>query len=95
MLRTKFGSFFKFFSSETLGQMIRNLVGSIYGRSSIKSTHFVPIPLTNMATIDASYQVSDHLAMRFQRKRFLEIDQSETRINCGGHVCYGSERNEH
>ena len=33
-----------------LGQMIRNLVGSIYGRSSIKSTDFVPIPLTNMAT---------------------------------------------
>jgi hypothetical protein len=30
--------------------MIRNLVGSIYGRSSIKSTHLVPIPLTNMAT---------------------------------------------
>ena len=29
--------------------MIRNLVGSIYGRSSIKSTHFIPIPLTNMA----------------------------------------------
>jgi hypothetical protein len=28
----------------------------------------------------------DHLAMRFQR-RFLEIDQSETRITCGGHVC--------
>jgi hypothetical protein len=36
--------------------------------------------------MDASYQVSDHLAMRFQR-RFLEIDQSETRIACGGHVC--------
>ena len=33
-----------------LGQMIWNLVGSIYGRSSIKSIHFVPIPLTNMAT---------------------------------------------
>ena len=30
-------------------------------------------------SIDASYQVSDHLAMWFQR-RFLEIDQSETRI---------------
>jgi hypothetical protein len=27
------------------------------------------------------------LAKRFQRKRFLEIDQSETRIACGGHVC--------
>ena len=28
-------------------------------------------------SIDASYQVSDHLAKRFQRRRFLEIDQSE------------------
>ena len=37
--------------------------------------------------IDASYQVSVHLAKRFQRRRFLEIDQSETRIACGGHVC--------
>jgi hypothetical protein len=36
-------------------------------------------------SIDASYQVSFHLAKRFQR-RFLEIDQSETRIACGGHV---------
>ena len=38
-------------------------------------------------SIDASYQVSDHLAKRFQRRRFLEINQSETRIPCGGHVC--------
>ena len=37
--------------------------------------------------IDASYQVSVHLAKRFQRRRFLEIDQSETRMACGGHVC--------
>jgi hypothetical protein len=37
-------------------------------------------------SIDASYQVSDHLAKRFQR-RFLEINQSETRIACGSHVC--------
>ena len=35
---------------------------------------------------DASNQVSVHLAKRFQR-RFLEIDKSETRIACGGHVC--------
>jgi hypothetical protein len=27
-----------------------------------------------------------HLAQQFQR-RFLEIDQSEKRIACGGHVC--------
>jgi hypothetical protein len=37
--------------------------------------------------IDASYQVLDHLAKRFQRRRFLEINQSETWIACGGHVC--------
>jgi hypothetical protein len=30
-------------------------------------------------SIDASYQVSVHLAMWFQRRSFLEIDQSETR----------------
>jgi hypothetical protein len=38
-------------------------------------------------SIDASYQVSVHLANRFQRSRFLEIDHSETRIACDGHIC--------
>jgi hypothetical protein len=38
-------------------------------------------------SIDASYQVSDQLAKQFQGRRFLEIDQSETRIACGSHVC--------
>jgi hypothetical protein len=37
-------------------------------------------------SIDASYHVSVHLTKQFQR-RFLEIDQSEKRIACGGHVC--------
>jgi hypothetical protein len=37
--------------------------------------------------IDASYQVSVHLAKQFQRRRFLKIDQSETRIACCSHVC--------
>ena len=37
--------------------------------------------------MDASYQVSIHLAKRFQRRRFLKISQLETRIACGGHVC--------
>ena len=36
--------------------------------------------------IDASYQVSVHLAKRFQRRRFKKIGQSETRISYGGHV---------
>jgi Zn-finger protein len=36
--------------------------------------------------IDACYQVSFHLAKRLYR-RFLEINQSETRTDFGGHVC--------
>ena len=28
-----------------------------------------------------------HLAKRFQRGRYLEIDQSEIKIACGGHIC--------
>jgi hypothetical protein len=36
--------------------------------------------------IDASCQVSVQLAKQFQRRRVLEIDHSETRIACGGHV---------
>jgi hypothetical protein len=36
--------------------------------------------------IDNIYQASVHLAKRFQRRRSLEIDQSETRIACGSHV---------
>jgi hypothetical protein len=36
---------------------------------------------------DASYQASVHLTKWF-RRRFLKIGQSETRMACGGHVCY-------
>jgi hypothetical protein len=43
--------------------------------------------LNRVYSIDASYQVSVHLTKRFQRRRFFLIDQSETRIACGGHVC--------
>ena len=39
------------------------------------------------SSIDDSYHVSLHLAKLFQSRRFLEIDQSETRIACGSHVC--------
>jgi hypothetical protein len=37
--------------------------------------------------IGASHQILVHLAKQFQRKRFLEINKSETIIACGGHVC--------
>jgi hypothetical protein len=38
-------------------------------------------------SIAASHQVSLNLAKRLQRRRFLEIDQPETRIAYGGHDC--------
>jgi hypothetical protein len=37
-------------------------------------------------SIDASYQVSVHLAKRFQRRRLFKIGQSEKLIACGGDV---------
>jgi hypothetical protein len=37
---------------------------------------------------DTSYQVSIHFwQSSFRGDDFLEINQSETRIVCGGHVC--------
>jgi hypothetical protein len=43
--------------------------------------------LNRGSSIDASDQVSVHLAKQFQRRRLKQIVQSETRIACGGHVC--------
>jgi hypothetical protein len=45
------------------------------------------ITLYREPSIDASCQVSVHLAKRFQGRRFLEIDQPETRIAYGSRVC--------
>ena len=39
-------------------------------------------------SVDASYQAGVHLAKLFKRRRFfLEINQLETRIACGSHIC--------
>ena len=38
-------------------------------------------------SIGASHQVSVHLAKQFQRRRFLEINQPETRIAYSSPVC--------
>jgi hypothetical protein len=35
---------------------------------------------------DGIDQVSVNLARQFQRRRFLKIGKSDTRIACGGHV---------
>jgi hypothetical protein len=42
--------------------------------------------LNTEPSIGASHQVLVHLAKQLQRRRFLEIDKSETRMACGGHV---------
>ena len=42
--------------------------------------------LNTEPSIAASQQVSVHLAEQLQRRRFLKIDQSETRMACGGHL---------
>jgi hypothetical protein len=42
--------------------------------------------LYRLPSIYVSYKVSVNLAKQFQRRRFLEIDQSETRIAYGGHA---------
>jgi hypothetical protein len=68
-----------------LGQMNRNLVGSIYGKSSIKSGDEMSNRNRGLS-IDASYQVSVHLAKRFHRRRFLEIDQSRQFLFLVGRV---------
>jgi hypothetical protein len=49
--------------------------------------HYVLSKLYTEPSIGASYQILVHLVTLFQRRRFLEINQSETRIACGGHVC--------
>ena len=43
--------------------------------------------LNTEPSIGASHQVSVHLAKQFQRRRFSEINQPETRIAYGSRVC--------
>jgi hypothetical protein len=43
--------------------------------------------LNTETSIGASHQISIHLVKQFQRRRFKEIDQPETRIAYDSHVC--------
>jgi hypothetical protein len=47
----------------------------------MKSVMEIALPVKKLSSKNwSNYQVSNHLAIWFQRRRFLEIDQSETRI---------------
>jgi hypothetical protein len=44
--------------------------------------------LNTEPSIGASHQISVHFGKAVSEKKiFLEIDKSETKIACGGHVC--------
>jgi hypothetical protein len=43
--------------------------------------------LSRGSSKDAFYQISVHLVSGLTGEDFLEINQSETRNACGGHVC--------
>jgi hypothetical protein len=63
------------------GQMNQNLVGNILGRFSINIAHLVPIRLQTPTKFRFIWSSG------FRGEDFLEINQSETRIACGGLVC--------
>ena len=71
--------FFMFNGKETRGSVGWACVAHL--------SFFFEETLQNLPLV-ASHQVSVHLAKQLQRRRFLEIDQSETRMACGGHVYF-------
>jgi hypothetical protein len=83
----RFGSFGQTVSEEKnfKNQPIRNK--SHLWRSCLLTDRDEMSNLYSGPSKDASYQVSVHLAKRFQRRRFLKFGQSETRIAFGSHVC--------
>jgi hypothetical protein len=87
MLPTKFRLFGKAVSEEKSSKNLPIRNKNCLWRSCLLMDWDKMCNLYREPSIDASHQVSVHLTKRFHRTRFLEIDQLETRIACGGHVC--------
>jgi hypothetical protein len=77
-------------SFDSFGKVVSEKKIFILGRSSMKIGNLVPIHLQTwppQAILVSDWLISKKSSSGFRGEDFLEINQSEKRIACGGHVC--------